>query len=123
MRNYLFYSFLCSSESINRSQCTLILLSQSFLSSEYCNQEFALAYQSKKLIVVMMDVEEFDSYGNIIKMKETNDLDLSDHPLITVYLKQYTLWTFYETSIAQSTACLTCDLWAMSSILIICIVF
>merc|ERR1719273_2444089 len=77
-------------ESINRSQCTLILLSQSFLSSEYCNQEFALAYQSKKLIVVMMDVEEFDSYGNIIKMKETNDLDLSDHPLITVYLKQYT---------------------------------
>ena len=38
----------------------------------------------------MMDVDEFDSYGKIVKMKETNDLDLSDHPLITVYLKQYT---------------------------------
>ena len=38
----------------------------------------------------MMDVEEFDSYGKILKMKETIDLDLTDHPLITMYLKQYT---------------------------------
>ena len=39
----------------------------------------------------MMDVEEFDSYGNIIRIKEnSHSLDLTDHPLITVYLKQYT---------------------------------
>jgi hypothetical protein len=38
----------------------------------------------------MMDVEEFDSYGNILRMKESNYLELEDHPLITVYLKQYT---------------------------------
>ena len=37
-----------------------------------------------------MDVEEFDSIGNILTMKETNYLELKDHPLITVYLKQYT---------------------------------
>ena len=39
----------------------------------------------------MMDVDEFDSYGNIIRMKDNpHSLDLTDHPLITVYLKQYT---------------------------------
>ena len=39
----------------------------------------------------MMDVDDFDSNGNILRMKETNySLDLTDHPMITVYLKQYT---------------------------------
>ena len=38
-----------SSESVTRSQCTLILLSQSFLNSEYCQQEFDVAYQTNKL--------------------------------------------------------------------------
>ena len=38
-----------------------------------------------------MDVDEFDSNGNILRMKEANySLDLTDHPMITVYLKQYT---------------------------------
>ena len=78
------------SESVERSLCTLILLSQSFLNSEYCHQEFDIAYQSKKLIVIMMDVEEFDLSGNILSMKENNYLDLSNHPMINTYLKQYT---------------------------------
>ena len=39
----------------------------------------------------MMDVDEFDSNGNILRMKATNySLDLTDHPMIPVYLKQYT---------------------------------
>ena len=38
----------------------------------------------------MIDVEEFDSNGNILRMKENNSLDLTNHPMITIYLKQYT---------------------------------
>ena len=39
----------------------------------------------------MMDVDEFDSNGNIIRMKEnSHSLDLTDHPIIKVYLKLYT---------------------------------
>ena len=37
-----------------------------------------------------MDVEDFDSYGNVLKMKQTHTLDLTEHPMISVYLKQYT---------------------------------
>ena len=75
---------------MDRSQCTLILLSQSFLNSGYCHQEFDVAYQKKKLIVIMMDVEEFDSNGNILKIRKDNALDLSNHPMVSIYLKQYT---------------------------------
>ena len=75
---------------MDRSQCTLILLSQSFLNSEYCHQEFDIAYQKKKLIVIMMDVEEFDSNGHILKTRKETSLDLTDHPMINIYLKQYT---------------------------------
>lgn len=38
----------------------------------------------------MMDVEEFDSNGNILTFKENHSLDLTNHSMITIYLKQYT---------------------------------
>ena len=38
----------------------------------------------------MMDVEEFDSNGNILKTRKDHSLDLTDHPMINIYLKQYT---------------------------------
>ena len=38
----------------------------------------------------MMDVDEFDSNGSVLKIRKDNTLDLSNHPMVSIYLKQYT---------------------------------
>ena len=64
--------------SVQRSHRTIILLSESFLASDWCQHEFDEAYRQKKVIVLMM------------KSNENSMLNFDKNEKINSYIKTYT---------------------------------